>query len=239
VAAHDTGRALVPRAALVIARCRAWTAMAGTVAVLAAAAPSTAHGMTLGGEVWGGLPWNLPLPLRIEQSSEAAIRITGRYETRPLERPFYYRVRATVGAGARGEWAIELVHHKLYLLDAPREVQSFSVSHGYKFVLLSRGWDLGPVWVRAGLGPIIAHPESTVRCRVLDEHGGVLGTGYYVAGGAIAAMGERRVTLAGPLYVAVGAMVTAAYARVPIRDGHADVPNVAFHALAGLGVRDG
>jgi hypothetical protein len=212
--------------------------MAATVAVLAATAPSAAQGgMSLGAELWGGLPWNLPLPLRIEQSGEPPIRITGRYETRPLDRPFYYRARAMVGVGARDEWAIELVHHKLYLLDAPREVQSFSVSHGYNLVLVSRGWDLGPVWLRAGPGPVIAHPESSVRGRVLDRHGGILGTGYYVAGGAIAAMGERRVTLAGRVYVALGAMVTAAYARVPIRDGHATVPNVAFHALAGLGVR--
>ncbi len=203
------------------------------------ATPTARPGETFAVEAWGGVPWNPPIALGVDQSGAPPLRFTARYETRPLQLPFYYRLRAILGAGERGEWALELVHHKLYLVNAPREIGSFSVSHGYNLVLASRGWDLGPLWIRAGSGPVVAHPESTVRGRTLDEHGGILGSGQYLAGAAVAVMIERRVTVAGPFYFVLGGMVTAAYARVPVRDGHADVPNVALHALAGAGFQGG
>jgi hypothetical protein len=139
----------------------------------------------------------------------------------------------------RDEWAVELVHHKVYLSNPPPEVESFSISHGYNMLLASRGWDLGSVWFRVGAGPVITHPESTVRGRSLDEHGGPIGGGYYLSGGAIAAMAERRLVLVGPLYASFGAMITAAFARVPVQGGDADVPNLAIHVLAGIGVTVG
>ena len=42
--------------------------------------------------------------------------------------------------------------------------------------------------------------------------------------------------LANWLFVSVEGKITAAWARVPVAEGHATVPNVAFHGIAGVGV---
>jgi hypothetical protein len=40
------------------------------------------------------------------------------------------------------DWAIEYLHHKLYLSNPPAEVQSFAISHGYNLFAVNRGFRL-------------------------------------------------------------------------------------------------
>jgi hypothetical protein len=53
---------------------------------------------------------------------------------------------------------------------------------------------------------------------------------------AQAAVG-RRLHFTPWLYASLEGKVTASWARVPIADGHARAPNIAFHGLAGLGTQ--
>jgi hypothetical protein len=53
------------------------------------------------------------------------------------------------------------------------------------------------------------------------------------------ASATRRFTLWRGLFVSLDGRVSATYIRVPIADGHASVPNAAFHLHAGLGYLTG
>src|SRR5688500_9990826 len=67
-----------------------------------------------------------------------ALTINADYETRSFEGPLYY----TVLTGS-GRWDVELIHQKIYLQNPAGDVYSFSVSHGYNFILLNHGWRIG------------------------------------------------------------------------------------------------
>ncbi len=180
------------------------------------------------------MPLNVPTPLTISQSGEPDLNVTARYATRPFSPPLYWVFGVFRREGGH-EWALELLHHKLYLENPPPEVGAFSLSHGFNLVVLSHGFEVSPgVWARVGGGLVVAHPESTVRGESWPQKGGPFGLGYRLAGGVISAGLEGRVPLGDRLRLAVGGRVTGAYAVVPVAGGSARVPNVAFHATAGL-----
>lgn len=130
---------------------------------------------------------------------------------------------------------LEVVHHKLYLRDAPSEVQHFEVTHGYNLILLNRVAHAGRWAARVGVGAVVAHPENDVRGRRLDSDRGGLGGGYYLSGIAGQAAGSHRVPIGRGFALVGERRLTAAYARVPIEGGCAAVPNVAVHGLIGIG----
>lgn len=218
---------------------RAARAAAAILLACAAAAPGRGEAAEerarWGLQLFGGLPLNVATPLRIEQAGEEDLRLRARWRTRPFEGPIYYGVGAhRRKAGA--EWYAELVHHKLHLENPPPEVERFSISHGYNLLLVGYGRGRGAegLWTRVGAGVVIAHPESTVRGRTLREDAGALKLGYYLAGPALSAGIDGRVALGDRLRLVVGGRVTGAYAVVPVAEGRALVPNIAFHATAGL-----
>jgi hypothetical protein len=181
-----------------------------------------------------GGAWNLPLPLRVEQDGQETIRFTAHWNSESLEQPLYYGLRASTWSGDRA-WALDLTHHKIHLADPPPEIGNFAVSHGYNLVTLLRlaerdGWRYG-----GGAGVVVAHPENEVRGRRLDEHRGILGSGYYVAGPTAGAQGARSVALDGGFFVTAEARLTFSYAFVPVTDGSARVPNLALHGTIGIG----
>ena len=182
-----------------------------------------------------GAPLNLPTPVTIRQGASPDLRFTARWETRPFEPPLYYAVR--IGRWDRaGAWEIELVHHKLYLAHPPTEVQRFDVSHGFNLLLVNRAIAVNGVVLRGGPGVVVAHPENTVRQLPLPPNRTLLGGGYHVAGPALQFAAGRRWDGPGPLRLGVEAKVTGAWVRVPVASGRASVPNVALHALAGVGL---
>jgi hypothetical protein len=180
---------------------------------------------------------NLKTALEVRQEGLAPVRVdSADYETRPLESPFYYSLRGGRWRGRRG-WEVELVHHKIFLRDPPAEIQFFAVSHGYNLVTVNRGWQLGRVIVRLGAGVVVAHPESTVRGRTLPEEGGLFESGYHLTGPALQGAVERRFDLGerGRWFLTLEGKATAARAVLPVAAGEAEAPNLALHALAGLG----
>ncbi|HEX7184716.1 MAG TPA: hypothetical protein VF756_23020 [Thermoanaerobaculia bacterium] len=183
-----------------------------------------------------GAVTNLETSLEIRQDGFPDIELDAEYETRPFEGPLYYSLRTGRWRG-RGGWEVELIHQKLFLQDAPPEVQRFAISHGYNLVTLNRAWDLRGLILRIGAGPVIAHPESEVRGRVLDPQDTNLSGGYHLAGPVLQAGAERRFDLGDKWFLGLEGKASASRAEVPVAGGEAEVPNVAFHALIGLGFR--
>ena len=185
-------------------------------------------------ELRAGGAWNLAVPVMIRQDGQDDLRLTPRWSTEALEPPLYYGWRVTRWGETAG-WALDVTHHKLHLQDPPAEVQRFAISHGYNLVTLQRLTERNG-WLRGlGLGAVVAHPESEVRGRAFDEHGGAFGTGYYLSGATLAALLGHTRSVSGRLLLATELKLTLSYASVPIAGGDARVPNVAVHGTVGLG----
>ncbi len=179
----------------------------------------------------------MPSRLTIRQQGQPDIAFTARFATRPFAEVPYYAVRVGRESG-RSAWEFELLHHKLYLANPPEEVQRFQMSHGYNFLLVNRAWRLAPFDLRAGLGVVMPHPENTVRGQRFDEGGGWLGTGWYFCGPGAQVAFARGLTF-GHWDVALEGKLTAAWTRVPVVSGSADLANVALHLLVVPGYRFG
>jgi len=183
-----------------------------------------------------GFVFNFPTPLHIEQEGEPDIDLTARYQGRSFDKPLYYAFRVARWSGGKA-WEVELVHQKLHLENKPPEVERFHISHGYNLLLVSRAWETRGFVFRVGGGGVITHPETTVRGKSIEPGEGLFDRGYYLSGGSLQAAAEKRADLGRGLFGALEGKLTASYARIPIEDGHADVPNLAVHGLAGLGYR--
>ena len=181
-----------------------------------------------------GLQYNVPMRLVIRQSGQPDIKLTACFDTRPFVEVPYYDVK--VGT-TRTPWAfeLELVHHKLYLANRPSEVDTFEITHGYNPILLNAVREHWGVAFRAGAGILLAHPQSTVRGLRFPETGGILG--WFVSGPA-AQVGVSKSWEFGPhLLAGVEGKFVGAWARVPIVNGNADVPNLSLHGLVSAGWR--
>jgi hypothetical protein len=181
-----------------------------------------------------GLQYNVPMPIVIRQAGEQDIRLTAHFSTRPFFEVPYYDVK--VGA-VRKNWAyeLELIHHKLYLDNRPPEVDTFEITHGYNPILLNavrRQWGVA---FRAGAGILLAHPQSTVRGLRFPETGGILG--WYVSGPAVQLSVSKWFDLSKQLFAGFEGKFVGAWARVPIANGSADVPNLSLHGLVSVGWR--
>ncbi len=171
--------------------------------------------------------------LVIEQDGEEDLDFSADYATRPfVSGAPYYSMRLGRWHGTAA-WELETHHHLVTLVDGPPEVGGFSLTHGYNLNTLNRAWlAAGFVW-RFGAGIVMTHPESVVRGKKFTGAG--FAEGFYLSGVCGQAAVEKRLPLWGKLFLSLEGKVTAAWARVPIEDGTATVPNYALHGLAGLG----
>jgi hypothetical protein len=212
----------------------------GIVGHGAAGAQSRPHQVTA--EFFLGSAWSVPLPLVIRLPDQR-LAPRAHYATRPLADAPYYAYR--VGGGRRGRAVeAELVHHKLYLTNPQPPIEHFEVTHGYNLLLGNVAIPTAGWHVRLGVGIVIAHPEGRIAGRTPGRRAGRsrtrLGGGYHLAGVSTQLAVGRRYPLgrgATALTLAPEAKLTAALARLPLEEGSLLVPNIAVHALAGLGVR--
>lgn len=178
-----------------------------------------------------GTSWNAPVPILIHQDGYPDIRIDHpQWETRPLYEAPYYAIRFSWD-----QWALEVIHNKLYLVTDHPDVQQFWISHGYNLILAERLHDLGGWSYSLGGGVVLAHPETIIRGHELSDppHAGISFTGYYLSGVAAEASVARRLPIKPWLSLTAETKLTGAWARVPIVGGYADVPDVAIHGLIG------
>jgi hypothetical protein len=195
-------------------------------------------------EVFLGEQFNLPTPLTIKQKGEETIRLQGASYDSEAWTGFnspYYALR--IGRWKQGRaWEIELVHQKLILEDKIEEVQDFEISHGYNLITINRAWRLRKyydlIW-RIGAGIVLTHPETMVRGKGRG-YGESFPNGFYISGPTSQLALGKRVYIWKGFFGVLEAKLTASYAmHVPIADGHAEVPNVAFHYLIGIGYETG
>jgi len=170
----------------------------------------------------------------IRQDGHDELRLKSNWSTYALETPLYYGWRVTRW-GEHAGWAFDLTHHKLFLQDPPPEVRSFAISHGYNLLTVQRLWERDRWFHGLGLGAVVAHPESEVRGRPFDEHGGLWGTGYHLSGPSVAAMLGHTRRIKGRVLGSAEVRLTLSHARVPISGGDALVPNLAVHGTVGVG----
>jgi hypothetical protein len=199
---------------------------------LALASPLAAEqGWIVQGSLGGAA--SLRTSLSIRQTGFETIRVrSADYDTKAFTDPVYYSIRAGRWTG-RGGWELELIHHKLYLQNGPPEVVGLEISHGYNLVTVNRGWDLGPLLLRVGAGPVVAHVEGKVRGRSLDTGG------YHWTGPVVQVGAEKRFPVGERWRLGVEGKISAARAVIPVNGGELDAPNVAGHLLVSFGYRWG
>jgi len=176
---------------------------------------------------------NAPSPLSISQRGQPDLDFTAHWATRPWLDTWYYAGRVGIWKRNRG-WLFDFTHHKIYLTDAPPEVQKFRVTNGVNMFTISRGFRRGKFSYAVGAGPVIAFPINRVRGQSLESGRGFLG-GYFLSGATLMASATRRFPLSSGFFVSLDTRVSASYLRVPVSGGHAAVPNGALHFHAGLG----
>ncbi len=181
-----------------------------------------------------GLQYNVPMPIVIRQTGRPDIRLTARFSTRPLYEVPYYDVKLGV-VHRRWAYEVELIHHKLYLDNRPPEVDTFEITHGYNPILLNAVRQQWGVSFRVGAGILLAHPQSTVRGLRFPETGGILG--WYVSGPAAQLSVSKWFDLNRHVFAGLEGKFVGAWARVPIVEGSADVPNLSLHGLVSAGWR--
>lgn len=183
-----------------------------------------------------GAARNAKSSLRIRQFGFPQIELDARYDTRATEFPLYYAVRAARWRRDRA-WALDLVHHKIHLCEPPPEVQSFAVSHGYNLLTLQHLWKRGVLYGGVGAGVVIGHPENQVRGALNPAHDGIARSGYHLTGPSGALLGGIRFDLGTRASAGAELRLTGSRARLPVANGEALAPNVAFHLQVGVGVR--
>lgn len=203
--------------------------------MLLAATPPALHGQWAV-EAFLGSAASARSPLTIRQAGEPTLNFTAQYETRPFESAPYYSLRIAhwwpSGWGLFGDH----LHHKLYLTNNPPEVEEFEITYGYNFLSLGPAWHTAEWSFFAGTGPVVTNPTSTVRGQSKPHAGGIFGTGYYVDGVHLQAGVNRRLHLTPWLFASADVRFSAAWARVDVANGTADVPNYAVHFLVGVGM---
>jgi hypothetical protein len=170
-----------------------------------------------------GISWVPPLPLWVSQEGYDKIQFWARYKTEPLKLPLYYSVRVGRCRDNKG-WEIEMNHLKIYLKNKPEPIERFSVSHGYNQLFFSRVRHYRLFSKRTGIGVVIAHPESTIRGKTMDENQGIFRKGYYLAGPAFLIGLFRKVEIGKNFYFSISGSVSAAWAHVKVSEGSAGVP---------------
>jgi hypothetical protein len=180
-----------------------------------------------------GSAYSFKAPLLIEQDGEEDIKVNAEYETRAWSTMApYYNFKIGRWKGDRG-LEFESLHHKLYLKNKPDEVQKFQISHGYNLNTLNYARKKHGLIYRIGGGFVMTHPETQVRGKSNEDDGGL--NGFYISGVTGQLAIEKRLYLSEAFFFSLEGKFTASWARIPIADGHATVPNAALHALIGAG----
>jgi hypothetical protein len=212
---------------------RSMKCLAAMFALTLMAAPAVKGQNGASAEILFGSAWNVPLPLALSGASASA-RFRARYSTRPFTGSPYYAGRVGYSDDGRGV-ELELIHHKLFLENPAPPVERLEITHGYNLPMINGVGPAGGWQFRIGVGLVIAHAEGRIAGHDIDS-------GYRVAGAALQiALGRRYALTSGePLLTATPEVkVTGSFARMRLTPGTLFVPNIALHALAGLGVQSG
>jgi hypothetical protein len=185
-------------------------------------------------ELHGGGAYSVPLPLTIKQQGYPDLKLTARFHTEAFTLPVYWDMRLSRWKNDKS-WELELIHHKLYLDNTSEEVQKFNISHGFNMIMLNRGFDQKTFRYRAGAGIVLAHPESTIRGKEFGSSTDDYDLGYNLTGPVLNLAISKPIRLGYRFYINAEAKTTIAYSYIKVAEGHANVYNLAFHLILGIG----
>jgi hypothetical protein len=103
------------------------------------------------------------------------------------------------------------LHHKLYLANPTVEVRRFEVTHGYNLLSVGPGFRWGDWSLIAGAGSILTNPASEIRGRPQLHSGGFFDTGYHLDGVHLQAGVNRRLHLAGAVFLTADVRLSAGW----------------------------
>lgn len=180
--------------------------------------------------------------LTIKQEGFPDIRFEAEFETKPFDSPPYYGIR--LGRWSNGHaWEVEHIHQKIYVDDLPPDVQHFEITDGYNLFLFNSAWQLNryDLITRLGVGPVIAHPQITVRGISNHQSGGGAipmiwdsDSGYQWAGAAAQVSLEKEFSISQHWLLSLEGKLSHANADIDIEGGSVTVPNTAIHLVAGI-----
>ncbi len=187
-------------------------------------------------EVLPGTAFVLPSWLLIHQDGYEDILLKAKYDVQPFRLPPYYSIRAGLNLTNKTSIELELNHLKLWLATYDPNISRFTISHGYNQLWLNIKKELKFFDIRFGAGPVIAHPENTIRGKKLDQSGGLFNQGYHLDGISTQLALQKRLYLTQFLYLSGESKVNISYSRTDVVDGYADVSVYALHLLFGAGL---
>ena len=185
-------------------------------------------------ELHGGEVYNVPMPLRIKQQGYPDLKLSARYHTEALTLPVYWDWRFSRWHDNKS-WEFEAIHHKLYLENTTPEIQKFNISHGFNMLMINRGFDRKKFHYRFGAGIVLAHPESNIRGKEFGNTNDDWDMGYYLSGPVLNFALGKPIRLGSRFYLNAEAKTTFAFSHIKIAEGHANVYNLAFHLVIGIG----
>lgn len=187
-----------------------------------------------------GVAYNIPAPLIIHQTGEETLRFNAHFDSEPLQIPLYWQFRLARWKNV-ASWEFEAIHHKLYMIKNPDEIENFSISHGYNIISILRsqkmeikdGFDFQ---LRYGIGAVLAHPENTIRGKKLSQEGGLLKSGYYISGPVLNVAVAKQFKLSERFYINSEFKFYPSLSKIPVVDGHSILWNVPVAFVVGLGI---
>lgn len=125
--------------------------------------------------------------------------------------------------------------NKIFLVNPVETIDQFSISHGYNQVWFNYEFHKELLTLRSGIGPVIAHPENTIRGKYLSQELGLFNKGNYISGITAQAAVQYRYFPWKHFFMSVEGRLLASYSVVPVVDGKAHVPLYSINGLAGVG----
>ena len=204
-----------------------------TIGLLAAAAPLPAQWRA---EAWLGEAWNADSRVTFSQLNQPDISTDAVWSVRAHAPAWVYAGRIAKWSGGKA-WALEFMHHKMYLENPPPDVTFFQITNGANFVLAERLWSQNGWEFGVGVGPVFTVPGSRVRGVLYNNANGFFHSQYELSGPGLQFNVARRLRLLPFTYGSLSLKATAARLYVQIGDGHAVTTDYALHLQYGVSLQ--
>jgi hypothetical protein len=185
-----------------------------------------------------GASESLNSDLKLYLTDQSDIKHEAEWNGNSFKDSLYYAIRVEKWKGNKGK-GIEWIHHKIYLDNTTDIIEDFSISDGFNLLLFN--WatynQAHDFTHRVGVGLVLAHIDTTLSGRERFYMDGGIG-GSYISGITSQLSLEKWIYETDAMFVNVETKLTLSYARVPISSDFnefADVSNIGFHVLLGLG----
>ena len=185
-------------------------------------------------DLMSGLVYNLRSPLLIQEQSKDNQVLMVDFKTSSFSGMPYFLLRFNFHF-ADHALEIQYLHHKITMNNPQDNVQQFEIDHGFNILSFQYRFELDFLNLRFGAGAIIAYPESIVSSRSFSGAGGIVNSGYYIAGPALLVGANKVFPVSKDFYLSAEILMTSAWALVPIATGQALASNFALHMLFGGG----